>query len=139
MQSSGLVIHQVLGSCGFQWCSFNSCAFSKNSTNIQLMQFSLNEWRNSFTHVFLGSNHLTAADLVHAWAKDQVYLQQTKLLVLVQCAPVQSGILYISGLILKLLNQINIDFGKTYKRSFFYFILCFSLNAQPAIQILNRL
>ena len=29
---------------GFQWCGFHSCAFSKNSQNIQLMQFSLNKF-----------------------------------------------------------------------------------------------
>ena len=34
-------IHQVLGSYGFQWWFFKSCAFSKDSPNIQVMQFSL--------------------------------------------------------------------------------------------------
>ena len=37
----GKGIHQVLGSCRFQWCDFHSCAFSKNSPNIQLVRFSL--------------------------------------------------------------------------------------------------
>ena len=63
-------LHRVLGSCGFQWCGFHSCGFhssgfSKNSPNIQLMQFSLHKWRNSFTHAFLVTNDLSAADLVH--------------------------------------------------------------------------
>ena len=56
-------IHRVLGSRGFQWCGFHSCAFSKNSTNIQLMQFSLHQWRNSFTHAFWVTNDLSAANL----------------------------------------------------------------------------
>ena len=51
-------IHRVLGSRGFQWCGFHSCAFSKNSTNIQLMQFSLHQWRKSFTHAFWVTNDL---------------------------------------------------------------------------------
>ena len=37
---NGSYVHQVLNSCGFQWCNFHSCAFSKNSPNIQLMRFS---------------------------------------------------------------------------------------------------
>ena len=41
-------VHQVLGSCGFQWCSFRWCAFSKNSPNIHLMRFSLHKWWNLF-------------------------------------------------------------------------------------------
>ena len=45
-------IHQVLGSCWFLWCGFHLCAFSKHSPNIQIMQFSLHKWRNSFTHAF---------------------------------------------------------------------------------------
>ena len=57
-------VHRVLGSCGFQWCSFHSCAFSKNSPNIQLMQFSLHKWRKSFTSAFLVINDLSATDLV---------------------------------------------------------------------------
>ena len=59
-------LHRVLGSCGFQWCSFHSCAFSKNSPNIQLMRFSLHKWRNSFTHAFLVTNDLIVAELNHA-------------------------------------------------------------------------
>ena len=45
-------IHQVLGSCWFLWCGFHLCAFSKHSPNIQIMQFSLHRWRNSFTLAF---------------------------------------------------------------------------------------
>ena len=80
-------IHQVLGSCGFQWCGFHSCTFSKNSPNIQLMWFSVHNWRNSFTHVFLVINDLSAADLVHAnfcqtkktaRSKDWVYVTITR-------------------------------------------------------------
>ena len=41
-------IHWALGSCGFQWCGFHLCTFSINYPNIQLMQFSLRKWRNSF-------------------------------------------------------------------------------------------
>ena len=59
-------VHRVLDSCGFQWCGFHLCAFSKNSPNIQLMLFSLGKLRNSFTHAFLVTNDLSAADLVHA-------------------------------------------------------------------------
>ena len=33
------ILHRVLGSCGFQWCGFHLCPFSKNSPNIQLMRF----------------------------------------------------------------------------------------------------
>ena len=29
-------VHQVLGSCGFQWCGFQLYTFLKNSQNIQL-------------------------------------------------------------------------------------------------------
>ena len=36
-------VQRVLGSCEFQWCGFHSCAFSKNSPNIHLMQFSLHK------------------------------------------------------------------------------------------------
>ena len=59
-------LHWVLGSCGFQWCVFHLCAFSKNSPNIQLMRFLLHKWKNSFTHAFLVTNVLSAVDLVHA-------------------------------------------------------------------------
>ena len=41
-------VHRVLGFSGFQWCGFHLCAFSKNSPNIQLMQFSLHKWWKSF-------------------------------------------------------------------------------------------
>ena len=73
---------RVLGSCGFQWCGFHSCIFSKNSQKSSLRNFSLQKWRNSFTHAFLVANDSSAADLVHvdfcqtsknARAKDQVY------------------------------------------------------------------
>ena len=57
------IVHRILGSCGFQWCGFHSCALSKNSPNIQLMQFTLHKWRNSFTHAFLVTIDLSAADL----------------------------------------------------------------------------
>ena len=33
------ILHLVLGFCGFQWCGFHLCEFSKNSPNIQLMSF----------------------------------------------------------------------------------------------------
>ena len=56
------VVHQVLASCGFQWFGFHLCVVSKSSPNIQLMQFSLHNWRNSFTHAFLVTNELSAAD-----------------------------------------------------------------------------
>ena len=46
-------VHRVLSSCGFQWCGFHSCVVSENSPNIQLMWFSLHNWRNPFTHAFL--------------------------------------------------------------------------------------
>ena len=36
-----------------------------NSQNIQLRQFSLHKWRNSFTHVFLVTNDISAVDFVH--------------------------------------------------------------------------
>ena len=42
------------------------CIFKKYSPNIQLMWFSLHKWRNSFTHVFLVTDDLSGADLVHA-------------------------------------------------------------------------
>ena len=51
-------IHRVLGSCGFQWCVFHLCTFSKNSPNIQLIRFSLHKWRNSFNHSFWVTNDL---------------------------------------------------------------------------------
>ena len=60
------IVHRVLDSCGFQWCSFHLCTFSKNSPNIQLMRFSLHKQRNSFTHAFLVTNDLSAADLATA-------------------------------------------------------------------------
>ena len=56
----GNSLYRVLVSC---W--FHLCAFSKNSPNIQLIRFSLHKWRNSFTHAFLVTNDLSAADLVH--------------------------------------------------------------------------
>ena len=55
-----------MGSCRFHWWGFHLCAFSKHSPNIQLMQFSLHKWRNSFTLAFLVTNDLGAADLDHA-------------------------------------------------------------------------
>ena len=42
-------VHQILGSCPFQWCGFHWCTFFRNSPNIQLMWY---KWRNSFTHTF---------------------------------------------------------------------------------------
>ena len=45
-----------LASADFSGCVFHSCAFSKNSPNIQLMWFSLYKWRNSFTHAFWVTN-----------------------------------------------------------------------------------
>ena len=51
-------VPQGLGSCGFQWCVFHSC---KNSPNIQLVGFSLNNWRNYFAHVFWVTNDLSTA------------------------------------------------------------------------------
>ena len=48
-------LHRVLGSCGFQWCGFHLCTFSKNSPNIQHMRFSLHKWRNSFTYGIVAS------------------------------------------------------------------------------------
>ena len=71
-------VHRVLGFCGFQWCGFHLCIFSKNSPNIQLMRFPLHKWRNSFTHAFLVTNDLSAgfcgflSDLKNARAKDRV-------------------------------------------------------------------
>ena len=32
-------VHRVLGSCGFQWCGFHSCAFSKSSQIYRLCNF----------------------------------------------------------------------------------------------------
>ena len=58
-------ILQVLGSWGFQWCGFHSCAFSKNSSNIQVMQFSVDTWMNFFTHSFLVTNDSGAAGFFH--------------------------------------------------------------------------
>ena len=58
------IIHQVLGLWGFQWCIFHSCAFSKNSPNIQLMRFSLH-----IVKEFCGF----LPDLKKARAKDLVY------------------------------------------------------------------
>ena len=48
-------VQQVLGLCGFQWCGFHLCVFSK-------MLFLLHKLRNAF----LATNNLSAADLVHA-------------------------------------------------------------------------
>ena len=42
-------LHRVLGSCGFQWCSFHSCGVSKKSWNICLMQILCT---NSLAHAF---------------------------------------------------------------------------------------
>ena len=53
-------LQQVLGSCGFQRWGFQMCTFSKNRLIIQLMQFSLHKWRNSFTHAFLVINDISA-------------------------------------------------------------------------------
>ena len=46
-------VQRVFGFCGLQWCGFHLCVFSTNSPNIQLTQFSLHKWRNSFTLGFL--------------------------------------------------------------------------------------
>ena len=61
----GFNVQQVLCSCGFQWCRFHLYVFLKNSPNIQLMQFSLQKCRNSFTRAFWVTNDLSVAALVH--------------------------------------------------------------------------
>ena len=57
-------LHPVLGSCKFQWCSFHLCTFSKNSPNIQHMQFLINKWIPSLVRFWLLMT-LSAADFVH--------------------------------------------------------------------------
>ena len=52
-------IHRVLGSCEFQWWSFHSCAFSKNSQACAI-------FRNCFMHAFLVTYDLSAGNLVHS-------------------------------------------------------------------------
>ena len=59
-------VHRVVGSFGFQSCGFHLCAFSKKSPNIQHMPFWQHKWKKSFTHAFLVTNDLSAANWVHA-------------------------------------------------------------------------
>ena len=51
----------------FSSAVFTCMHFQKIAKNVRLMRFSLHRWRNSFTHAFLVTNDLSAADLVHAY------------------------------------------------------------------------
>ena len=50
----------------FSGAVFTCTHFQRNSPNIQLMLLSLHKQRNSFTHAFLVTNDLSAANLVQA-------------------------------------------------------------------------
>ena len=57
-------VDQVLGSC--KWYGFHLCAFSKIAQISSLCNFHYIIKGNSFSHAFLVTNDLSAADLVHA-------------------------------------------------------------------------
>ena len=60
-------LHRGLGYCRFHCCGFQLCAFSKNSQNIQLIQFSLHKRRNSFTHELLVTLYTSECKVWMQW------------------------------------------------------------------------